>query len=30
MTRKRAFLFTLASAVAPLILILDIAGRRWV
>ncbi|MEA2577873.1 MAG: hypothetical protein QOD78_1461 [Chloroflexota bacterium] len=30
MARSRAFLFTLVSTVVPLILILDIAGRRWV
>jgi hypothetical protein len=30
MARSRAFLFTLVSTVMPLILILDIAGRRWV
>jgi hypothetical protein len=30
MARSRAFLFTLVSTVVPLIMILDIAGRRWV
>ena len=30
MARSRAFLFTLVSTVMPLILVLDIAGRRWV
>ena len=30
MARSRAFLFTLVSTLAPLIMILDIAGRRWV
>jgi len=30
MARSRAFLFTLVSTVVPLIVILDIAGRRWV
>jgi hypothetical protein len=30
MARSRAFLFILVSTVAPLILILELAGRRWV